>query len=306
MIDQSSIDVLVLESLSVRQRGSECEMVSLSIPEGSIHGLVGGAGAGKAAIVACVIGRRKPSAGHAFLAGQDIWRNRRSLWRWIQAITPETRIGPSLTLDRLAKRRRRSAAAWDEQSLRERLARLGVPVDTPLGLLTPFQRTAALLGLALAAAPRLVVLHDVDLGPTAQDRRGLLRELQSAASRGVSALIATRRPEEIEEVVDRLSVLRAGSLILSGDVAGLRSRFRRIRDRNEIVEARTEYGNELDQFEAVRVRVRGWGVEAVISNFDEALFAEFRRTPGVIDVEESRMSLAEIYEAVAGRSKKEA
>ena len=278
-------------------------MVSLSIPEGSIHGLVGGAGAGKAAIVACVIGRRKPSAGRALVAGQDAWRNRRSLWRWVQAITPETRIRPSVTLDRLARRRRRGAAAWDEQGLRERLTRLGVRVDTPLGLLLPFQRTAALLGLALAAAPRLVVLHDVDLGPTAQDRRGLLHELQNAASRGVSALIATGRPEEIEEVADRLSVLRAGSLILDGDVGGLRSRFRRIRYRNEIVEARTEYGNELDRFDAVRVRVRGWGVEAVISNFDEASFEEFRRTPGVIGVEESRMSLAEIYEAVAGRPK---
>ena len=77
-------------------------------------------------------------------------------------------------------------------------------------------------------------------------------------------------------------------------------RFRRIRYVNEITEARTEYGNELDLFDAVRVRVRGWGVDAVVSNFEEAAFERFRATEGVNDVSAVPMSLTEIFEAVVG------
>ena len=52
--------------------------------------------------------------------------------------------------------------------------------------------------------------------------------------------------------------------------------------------------------DAARVRVRGWGVEAVVSNFDDILFERLQATEGVSEVRVSPMRLDEIFRAVVG------
>lgn len=98
----------------------------------------------------------------------------------------------------------------------------------------------------------------------------------------------------------RVGFLVEGRLVVEDALAALLSRFRRIRYVNEITETRTDYGNELDLFDAVRVKVRGWGVDAVVSNFDDAAFERFRATEGVRDARAEALTLEEISAAVAG------
>ena len=97
---------------------------------------------------------------------------------------------------------------------------------------------------------------------------------------------------------DRVGFLSEGRLVLDDDLPALTARFRRISYVNEITETRTEYGTELDDFDAVRVRVRGWGVDAVVSNFDEARFERLRATEGVSEVKATPMTIEEIFAAV--------
>jgi ABC-type multidrug transport system ATPase subunit len=290
--------VLVVDRLTARLGPSACEDVSFSIPAGSIHALLGDRAAGKAAIIASVLGQRRPSAGHVWIAGRDTWRNRRALSGWVEAVTPEARVRGSATLERLSKRRSRSAEIWDEKGFRERLRRLDVPTDESWKQLTIRQRMFAILALALAASPRLVVLPDTGISAGSEGDQMLISEMRGAASSGISLLVATERPDEVEAIADRVSILRFGRLVLNGDCAQLKSGFRRIRYRNEVHSQRAEYGNELDEFEAVQVRVRGWGVEAVVSNFSDSTYDRFRQIPGVVDVQALAMSWAEILEAV--------
>ncbi|HEX9302958.1 MAG TPA: ATP-binding cassette domain-containing protein [Thermoanaerobaculia bacterium] len=115
-----------------------------------------------------------------------------------------------------------------------------------------------------------------------------------------ATVFATASDPALASAADHVGFLAGGRLVLDGDVREIVRRFRRIRYVNEITEARTEYGNELDLFDAVRVRVRGWGVDAVVSNFDEAAFERFRATEGVTNAQALPMTLTEIFEAVVG------
>jgi hypothetical protein len=116
---------------------------------------------------------------------------------------------------------------------------------------------------------------------------------------GGTSFLATSSPP-LASAADRVGFLKEGRLVREEDRVSLASRFRRLRYVNEMTEARTEYGNELDAFDAVRVKVRGWGVDAVVSNFDEALFARFRGMEGVKDAVALPMTIEEIFEAVVG------
>jgi len=167
-------------------------------------------------------------------------------------------------------------------------------------LVAPDGRTAPeeLWDRALAGQPRLLLLdgHAAGSGPFARPLSSRIRE---AAARGTAILLATANAADAESVADRVGILRGGALALDEGVSTLMSRFRRLRYRNEITETRTEYGTELDLFDAVRVRVRGWGVEAIVSNFDEELFGRLRSADGVADTAASFLTIAEIFDTLS-------
>jgi len=99
-----------------------------------------------------------------------------------------------------------------------------------------------------------------------------------------------------------VGILKGGRLVLDEDLEALKTRFRRLTYANEATEDRAEYGKELADFDAVRVKVRGWGVEAVVSNYGDETFARFATLEGVVDAEAEALSLEEIFLAVAGET----
>lgn len=119
---------------------------------------------------------------------------------------------------------------------------------------------------------------------------------------GLTSVLVTSEPR-LASAADSVGFLKEGRLVREEDRASLASRFRRIRYVNELTESRTQFGNELDAFDAVRVKVRGWGVDAVVSNFDEAAFERFRATEGVTDAVALPMTIEEIFEAIVGQGK---
>jgi ABC-type multidrug transport system ATPase subunit len=122
----------------------------------------------------------------------------------------------------------------------------------------------------------------------------------SIDSEPATVMLVTGDPRQ-STGASRVGFLKDGRLVLDEDLQVLMSRFRRIRYVNEVTETRTDYGNELDLFDAVRVRVRGWGVEAIVSNFSESSFERFRATEGVRDARAEIATLEEIFAAVVGR-----
>jgi ABC-2 type transport system ATP-binding protein len=184
-------------------------------------------------------------------------------------------------------------ARRNRRKFRERIAL--VAAETAAG---PLRDRA--LARALEISPELLVLDDPTRGLDESARKELFEELgRKLAEKRITVLFATSDPAGIETIADRVGILSKGRLVVDEDLESLLRRFRRISYRNEITETRTEYGTELDAFDAVRVRVRGWGVEAVVSNFDDPAFEAFLRQDGVTAASAAPMSLADVFAALA-------
>lgn len=291
-----------LEKLSVRYgRTVACRDVSLAVAPGSVYALLGRNGAGKSSLVRCLLGSQKPDAGAARLFGEDAWRHRARLLARVGVVPEEPDAPPSMSPRQLSDFCRRLYSRWDPAAFERRLERFGAPLDTPFGRLSKGQKGQVLLALALAPAPELLVLDDPTLGLDAVARRAFWEELlEDLADRGTTVFLTTHDLAGVEGIATRVGVLKEGRLVLDEDVETLKHRFRRIRYGNRITETRTAYGTELDTFDSVRVQVRGWGVEAVVSNWDEREFEKFRRIDGVEEAEATALSLEEIFVAVDG------
>ena len=161
-----------------------------------------------------------------------------------------------------------------------------------------------MLALALGHAPELLVLDDPTLGLDAVARRALYEEIVGElADRGTTIFLTTHDLAGLRGDRDARRHPQGRQALLDEEMESLKARFRRIRYANRLTETRTAFGTELDAFDAVRVQVRGWGIDAVVSNFDEAAFARFSAIDGVDDASAEALPLEEIFVALAGEDK---
>lgn len=300
--DANQAEAVRVEGLTVRYGPSTAvDDVSLAVPRGAVYALLGRNGAGKSSLVRCVLGQQKPTAGRALLFGRDVWRERAALMGRLGVVSEEPDVPPGMTALALVRFSKPLYATWDAEGFLSRLERFGVPKDVPFGKLSKGQKGLVALGLALAPAPELLLLDDPTLGLDAVARKAVFEELiGDLADRGTTVFLTTHDLAGVEGLADRIGILRGGRLVLDEPMESLKGRFRRLRYANERTEARATYGDELDDFHAEAVKVRGWGIEAVVSNFTDEAFVRFAAREGVVDAGESALSLEEIFLSVAG------
>jgi ABC-2 type transport system ATP-binding protein len=299
----SSEIVIAIERLSVRYgKRIACADVSLAVRRGAVYALLGRNGAGKSSLVRCLLGEQKSTSGHAALFGEDVWKQRARLMARVGVTPEEPDAPPAMTAKQLSAFCRQLYPSWDQTAVDHRLARFGVPTDVPFGRLSKGQKGEIMLALALGHHPELLVLDDPTLGLDVVARKAFSEEfVGELADRGTTVFLTTHDLSGFEGIATHVGILKEGRMVLDEDLEALKSRFRVIRYGNERTATRA-YGTELDAFDAVRVKVRGWGIEAVVSNFEESAFERFRSTDGVVDADFAPMSLEEIFLAVAGET----
>lgn len=298
-------DPIRIESLTVRYAKTvACQDVTLSVGPGSVYALLGRNGAGKSSLIRCLLGQQRPSAGRALLFDGDSWTTRRRAMERIGVVPEEPDAPGAMSPRELSAFCRRIYPRWDSGAVAARLERFGVPAATPFGRLSKGQKGEVMLSLALGHSPAVLVLDDPTLGLDVVARRALSEEIVGElADRGTTVFLTTHDLAGFEGIATRVGILKEGRLVLDEELEALKARFRRIRYANRMTETRTEFGNELDAFEAVRVQVRGWGIDAIVSNFAEDAFARFREMDGVENVSAEPLSLEEIFIAIVGEEK---
>jgi ABC-type multidrug transport system ATPase subunit len=273
--------------------------VTLAVAPGSVYALLGRNGAGKSSLVRCLLGEQRPAAGRVQLLGRDAWRRRAAILAEVGVVPEEPDAPPAMSARRLSRFCSRLYPTWDAARMAERLRRFDVPQDLPFGRLSKGQKGQVALALALAASPRLLVLDDPTLGLDPVARRAVFQELiDELAERGTTVFLTTHDLAGVERIADRVGILREGRLLLDEDLEGLKRRFRRISF--AAAAAGDPAAPALAALAPVAVGTHGWGVEAVVSDYDEERFARAVHGPAQRGAEVSALTLEEIFVAMVG------
>jgi ABC-2 type transport system ATP-binding protein len=195
--------------------------LDLEVRRGEVVGLLGPNGAGKSTTIGMVLGLIAPSAGTAEVLGRDVRVRREDALAGVGAMLEVTSFYPYLSgrdnLVSVAILRGGGALARVEPLL----ARLGLAQRGGSKFRTYSLGMRQRLGIAstLLSDPALVILDEPanGLDPAGQrEIRELIREL-AAEDRGV--LLASHLLYEVEQVCDRVLVIKKGKLIASGTLA---------------------------------------------------------------------------------------
>lgn len=187
--------------------------LTLAVAPGEVFGLLGPNGSGKSTALRIVLGFMRPTAGDAWVNGHHCWRNGVAVRRQVGYLPGELRLYENMTgrqLIRFLCRLRRPAAINDIDDLARRF---DIDIDRPLVQLSSgMKRKIALLQVLALRVPLLILDEPTNaLDPTMRDV--LLEEIRECKRRGQAVLFSSHVLAEVEQVCDRVGILRLGKLV---------------------------------------------------------------------------------------------
>lgn len=189
--------------------------VSLSVPEGSLFGLIGPDGAGKTTLYQILTTLLSPDAGNAIVAGLDVAKDYRRLRAEIGYMPERFSLYPDLTV---------------MENLRFFAALFGVDIKDSLDLIAPVfgqlkefpnRMAKALSGgmkqkLALSCAlihrPRVLLLDEPTTGVDAVSRSEFWKMLGRLKDMGITVLVSTSYMDEAERC-EYVALMNRGKIL---------------------------------------------------------------------------------------------
>jgi ABC-2 type transport system ATP-binding protein len=199
---------------------------TLAIPQGRIAALVGPNGAGKTTLLHLAVGLLAPTAGAIRVLGQTPGRDPDLLGR-VGFVAQDAPLYGDLNGAEHLRLGVELNRRFDQTLARDRLERLGVPLDRRVDRLSGGQRAQVALAMALAKRPELLLLDEpvASLDPLA--RREFLQALMgSVAEQGLTVVLSSHLLADLERVCDYLIVLQAARVQLLGSVDELLERHK--------------------------------------------------------------------------------
>ncbi|HSI31315.1 MAG TPA: ABC transporter ATP-binding protein [Miltoncostaeaceae bacterium] len=267
--------------------------VDLDVHPGESFGFLGPNGSGKTTFIRLALGLIRPTAGRVAVMGHDVAADRMGALGEVGYLPGELGLYPGLTgertLDALARLHPRPPSArerlcevleLDRATLRRRVREYSRGMKQKLGLVAALQHD-----------PPLAILDEptAALDPVIQGR--LLGWLAERAAAGRTVVFSSHVLAEVEELCDRVAMIREGRLLLVGPVAELR------RARTRAVEV--QFAEPVDPTRYAVPGVAGVEVDGARHRFSLAgdpqpLLAALSRLP-VTDVSIERASLEDAF-----------
>jgi galactofuranose transport system ATP-binding protein len=205
--------------------------VDFSLRAGEVHALVGENGAGKSTLIKVITGVYRPDSGAVRLSGTArVFRNPlEAQAAGISTIYQEVNLIPLMSVARnlfLGREPRRFGLVdlrAVNRAAADTLARYGVRVDVtrPLHTLGLGAQQMVALARAVQLESRVVIMDEPTSSLEPREVDTLFSVISTLRSQGIAVVFVSHRMDELYEICDRVTVLRDGAVVHTGQLAGL-------------------------------------------------------------------------------------
>ncbi len=203
--------------------------VSLALDQGETVALIGANGAGKSSILRAITGLARPASGEVRFMGERIdgLKAAEIVRRGITMVPEGRRVFPYMSVkDNLMMgaftRRDKAAVARTLDSVLERFPRLRERFGQAAGTLSGGEQQMMVIGRALMAAPRLLLLDEPSLGIAPKLVQDIARSIVAInREEGVSVLLVEQNSRMALSISNRAYALATGSVAIEGESQAL-------------------------------------------------------------------------------------
>ena len=196
--------------------------LTMTVPKGSVYGLVGPNGAGKSTLLRHVTGIYRQDSGEVLLEGEPIYENPAAKAR-ISSIPDELYYFLSASTRDMARFMKGFYPRFDRDRYRT-LKEVFSQVDEarPMRRLSKGMQKQAAFWLSLCCRPEVLVLDEPVDGLDPVMRRQVWSLLMAdVAQEGTTVLVSSHNLRELEDVCDRVGILSHGKVLIERSLTDL-------------------------------------------------------------------------------------
>ena len=282
------------------------DSLNLTVVQGEIFGFLGPNGAGKTTTIRLLLDLIRPTSGRALILGFDSTKSSLEVRRRVGYLPGELRLYPNSNAKTLIKLfTSLRAGQISEQYVNYLRKRLEVDSDTPLGRLSHGNRQKVGLVLALMSQPDLLILDEPTTGLDPIVKHTVLDLLMEIKSEGKTVFFSSHVLPDIEQICDRIGIIRKGNLATVEQVQTIRERrVQRIRiNFNKHVSGRDfdslpgvrlldaserslylEFTGEADPIIKTASRHHVISIESEHPSLDEIFMSYYKASPPIADI----------------------
>ena len=239
--------------------------IDLTLPGGSILGLIGENGAGKTTTIKCVLNLIRRDTGEITLLGYDNLREERLAKQDVGVVLDECFFHDTLRPRDVGKILAPAYQNWDQGLFRDYLSKFGLPEKKFIKEFSRGMKMKLSLSAALAHQPKLLILDEATAGLDPVVRDEILDEfLGFIQDEDHAILMSSHITSDLEKVADYIAYIHQGQVVLSDA-------------KDNILDSYGRVGCTAAQLESIapqdvlRTRKGAFGGEALVK--DRATFA---------------------------------
>lgn len=194
---------------------------ALSVPAGSVYGLVGPNGAGKSTLIRHLTGIFRQDAGTVRIGGEDVWENA-ALKARIAAIPDDWYYFLQSSIRDMMRFYRGFYPAFSMERYEKLKEVFQLDEKRPIRRLSKGMQKQAAFWLALSAMPDYLILDEpVDGLDPVMRRQVWSLVMEDVAEEGMTVLVSSHNLRELEDVCDHVGIMQRGRCLLEKSVSEL-------------------------------------------------------------------------------------
>jgi ABC-2 type transport system ATP-binding protein len=198
--------------------------LDLNVEKGEVFGYLGPNGAGKTTTIRLLLGFLRPSAGKAALFGLDAFRDAVTIRKRLGNLPGEMSLYDNLTGAQFLRYFANLRGGVDWRYVEELAERLGADLSKKIRVYSHGNKQKIALLQAFMHKPELIILDEPTTGLDPLVQHVFYELVREAKSAGQTVFLSSHILPEVEQVCDRVGIIREGRLVAVETVPTLKVR----------------------------------------------------------------------------------
>ena len=246
-----------VNNLNVDLKGFALKNINMSIPKGTVMGLIGRNGAGKSTLIKTISDGYKKESGEIRINGITCNEDRVAYFTMLSTVFDELNLNDMTKIKLLIKNAKKAYPIFDEEYFRERISFFRISEKQRLDKLSFGMKKKVQIIFALCLKPQVLILDEPTTGIDPSDREEILDMLMDfMQDENHTIMLSTHITSDLDKIADYITLIDDGEIVFSESKIDLQDKYRLIRCNEEQI-------NESDREKLIGIKKNSFGIEAL-------------------------------------------